>query len=852
METTDHKPLQSLQPLQPLQSLSFDTINHACWHTDLNQVTPDNPMKLSSVRYLRFRKDVLVDHVLIHPVYTRWAPDLYGQPEHIQIAVWRKQEAVWDIILDTHLPPYTDDTPHKLKLDGGTTNHLCVRCLKEHPVEPSHGEQWEAPHLVPFKILDKIQCMGTPTSENPIEPFYNPPMQIQSCNPLSKKNMNGFQDFNTVKFVSPSYKIGFSTRRPMIVHLGWDELENKLQEENLLFFKSIWLYVKMFSGPIIRTLEYDIDASLCGGVLEVENQTLRYKDITMMPGLHYSLEFKLELHGFKLTITRAADHDIPALECDDFRFVWDLQQCITGTLANPIPTAGRTGRVSFPLYLNAPGHGAMLVHAASKNTKDSKQKPVAQVDSWRDKKLGWVGFQSGIEHNPDGTVLIKKGEWTSQYTFKLTGIIPNYDINHFHLLSNEKRNSKPKPLRSPLAVMFNLRRNTTTGLTFRPELAGFSNNSASVNCHLSQYVLADFIPYLTEDSDEFIHTLNISKRSKKMDVSMIELYRYTIELALKNGPGYGSRRDLYLDSDPSLLIGLGRIEQVAPNQAWLDHLKPFIYATVERVMQNRDDSGLLVCRSLTGNAGSKKWSSNGWDVVSFGNYDAYSNILAYRGLMNAAGIAARFQDSEKQHEWLEAAASLKRNFYSCFYNPETNWLAGWRSKDDQLHDYGFTFINYMAICFGLVDSALAKQIVKAMDQKMKESNLECFRYGIPANLISIQNEDAPNGQDYLRKDGLDSYGIYVNGSLTLNWSHYFIRALELTGFHKIARRVCQDIMHSMTNNLVTGGLFSGTEFFTWEEQPCGYEGVLVGQFPVISAIAQHFHLVETLEPEWWL
>ena len=44
---------------------------------------------------------------------------------------------------------------------------------------------------------------------------------------------------------------------------------------------------------------------------------------------------------------------------------------------------------------------------------------------------------------------------------------------------------------------------------------------------------------------------------------------------------------------------------------------------------------------------------------------------------------------------------------------------------------------------------------------------------------------------------------------------------------------------------------TGTEFFTWEGAPCGYEGVLQGQFRVMLAIAQHRGLAPRSEPEWW-
>ena len=64
---------------------------------------------------------------------------------------------------------------------------------------------------------------------------------------------------------------------------------------------------------------------------------------------------------------------------------------------------------------------------------------------------------------------------------------------------------------------------------FRPELAGFSDHSASVNCHMS---LADSIEVVT-------HT-----RSLVNGPDILELAKFTAEKALLYGGGYGYWRKL--------------------------------------------------------------------------------------------------------------------------------------------------------------------------------------------------------------------------------------------------------------------------------------------------------------------
>ena len=53
--------------------------------------------------------------------------------------------------------------------------------------------------------------------------------------------------------------------------------------------------------------------------------------------------------------------------------------------------------------------------------------------------------------------------------------------------------------------------------------------------------------------------------------------------------------------------------------------------------------------------------------------------------------------------FLDKARELRAAYVPTFLNPQTGVLAGWKSADGKLHDYWFTFINGMAISYGLVD-----------------------------------------------------------------------------------------------------------------------------------------------------
>ena len=96
--------------------------------------------------------------------------------------------------------------------------------------------------------------------------------------------------------------------------------------------------------------------------------------------------------------------------------------------------------------------------------------------------------------------------------------------------------------------------------------------------------------------------------------------------------------------------------------------------------------GLVVCRALSGNSGSYRWSSNAMDVVGFGHLDAYVNAWCFRGFRNAAALLADLGDASLAERCREAAESIRANFATQLVNPATGWVAGWRSRDSVLHD----------------------------------------------------------------------------------------------------------------------------------------------------------------------
>jgi hypothetical protein len=236
--------------------------------------------------------------------------------------------------------------------------------------------------------------------------------------------------------------------------------------------------------------------------------------------------------------------------------------------------------------------------------------------------------------------------------------------------------------------------------SFRPEYGGFSNHAASTNCHVNQHGCIDVAVFTARPPQ---------------GPNPVDLARFTIERGLLDGSGYGYFRNLYLDADPILLAAAGRIHQAAPDKAWLARVRPGLRDTAARLLGTIGPEGLAVCRDLSGNSGSHQMSSNAMDQIGYGHLDAYVNAWTYRALRSAAALLREAGDLDLAARCRDAALAMRAPFAKLLVNPDTGWVAGWRSRDGQLHDYGFTWVNGPACAFGILDKAAAKRAMAGLE-----------------------------------------------------------------------------------------------------------------------------------------
>ncbi len=223
--------------------------------------------------------------------------------------------------------------------------------------------------------------------------------------------------------------------------------------------------------------------------------------------------------------------------------------------------------------------------------------------------------------------------------------------------------------------------------------------------------------------------------------------------------------------------------------------------------------------------------ANWWDDVGFGHDDAYSNALAYRALEGMADLARRMGRTEESQSYARRARKLRGVYYATFYNPATGVLAGWKSADGELHDYYFTFVNGMAVTYGLVSRAQGGRIMDAMLRKMKEVGYHRFDLGLPGNLIPIRH------QDYYPGPKKFAFQVYENGGATACFVYYTIEALYKLGRIKQGDAMLFPLLQSFENGDFQGRGPSGRSYDwkLWNGEPYGYEGMLVDNYLALLA-----------------
>lgn len=824
--------------------LNFTSATHAHIKRMLHPTLGVEVDGRSCVRYLRFRRRVRLDHLeLRRPASGRWCPSVPTHPAHLLVSVL--DGATWRVVKEVDLPrdpriagdgcaPETDpdemdrrfwpvaNEPVNIELDGLETDHLRVECDREHvPAWPNHGEAGSgaAGYAVPFGILSQLTAHGESLAEAPDTLHYHSPiLKVGIVATEAPAGMKVRRHLHSIVFEGRRLSVGFSLRRPLLTHLGWDAAGFGQAGRNRLVTRRLDLSIATTSangasGPIVRTTEIDCGASHWTGAVSVEGNRVSYHNLRCaVEGVRLDAVFTVEPERIVVEVTQSAERDTPVLEAEAWRLAWDLKKGMTAAAAQPTRRGARAGDVEMPALF-----AGDLAGGLSCRVLDGPAAAVRlQYETYRDCGVTTGGIVLVAPPAPGAPLVIPRGS---------TRAVIELAVSNLQPVVQNARGKVPPAIRKHWASTFSC---------FRPEYAGFSNHAASTNCHVNQWGCIDVAVFTAKPAH---------------GPDPVDLARFTIERGILDGSGYGYFRSLYLDADPILMSAVGRIHQRKPDRNWLLRLRPGLVETAQRLLATIGEEGLAICRELSGNSGTHRMSSNAMDQIGFGHMDAYVNAWTYRALRNATSLLRLTDDGDLAARCREAAEGMREPFARYLVNPETGWVAGWRSRDGQLHDAAYVFVNGPACAFGVLDVRAAKRALTGLEALRVEMGLTDCPLGLPCALKPIPETDQPKRITEVATGA--QFELFCNGAMVPGLSEYYIRALATNGLKANARKLARDMEAGYLSDAVSPGISEGAEFFSWDGLASGYEGTFGPNFGALYAIAIERGIFAPPDPEWW-
>ena len=365
-----------------------------------------------------------------------------------------------------------------------------------------------------------------------------------------------------------------------------------------------------------------------------------------------------------------------------------------------------------------------------------------------------------------------------------------------------------------------------------------ANNSVSGACPCSVYMYS-----------------SVAERTPPLapGLTALDLLHQTLDRYLGGYKGIGmegydqSPSPGFMDSYPSLLIAAGDYVRASKDHAWLEKNYSGLKNWAAEMLANDKDGDGLLEYEASGNYNS--WPeerllrpANWWDTIGYGHKDAYVNALAYHALIGMAEAARAANQPDDAKKYAAQAEKIRAIYFQTFYDAQTGVLAGWKSADGNLHDYYFTYLNGMAVTYGLVPRDRANSIMDRMLAKMQEVGYTHFEYGLPGNLIPVRRGDYVVHEKYAgggtQEDGSDGFQIYENGGASGNFVYYTLQALYSLGRHREADAILFPLLSGYEKRGFQG--FGPNDMSydwkTWDGTPWGYEGLLADNYQALLAV----------------
>ena len=302
----------------------------------------------------------------------------------------------------------------------------------------------------------------------------------------------------------------------------------------------------------------------------------------------------------------------------------------------------------------------------------------------------------------------------------------------------------------------------------------------------------------------------------------------------------------FLDANSGPLIAVWDYVEVTGDKEWLARRIERLEFIADFLAKRDVDGDGLVEATQSGNYGTLKEPARScawWDALNCGHKDSYSNALIYRAWCCLADLEAKLKRRDQQARYTQLADRLKAAYFKTLFNPQTGWLAWWKSEDGELHDYASPIINGLAVEHGLVAPIQGREIMSRLRKKIQEVGFTRFDLGVPPMLVPVRRGDylLPDAAGCpKREDGTDTFGYYMNGGITAGQVLHFLAAHYVVGDGAEADKILRAMLERQAQGGFQNGAVNayprGIDWTTWDGQPAGYEGYLADSFRFLQAV----------------
>lgn len=212
--------------------------------------------------------------------------------------------------------------------------------------------------------------------------------------------------------------------------------------------------------------------------------------------------------------------------------------------------------------------------------------------------------------------------------------------------------------------------------------------------------------------------------------------------------------------------------------------------------------GIITTKDPENDGTSTSKGSNYWDFWLCGHKDAFGTIFFYQSLKDMAELESALGNEKRAAELRALRPKVREAFNAAFWDEKAGRYIGWIDANGKRQDFGFTFVNVMALACGLADREQAERVLTWLDgERTVEGDdsvgkdIYALGFAPRTNTVEARRGTPPpvntwNGAVSIEPGGNGEYGTQIqNGGAIFFPSYYDLHARQVArGPEDVLRR----------------------------------------------------------------